>query len=583
MTRNSGRRSGWRSLTVQLVSLIVLPLTVIVLAITVGSTTLHQNAMRDLVGERDERVVQMAARAVENQITAREIAVRGLALQISDALESGASQEDELPSILDRSAYLDALFDTGIVVIDMQGNVVTARGSIANKLQNEEKIFSDGIRAFQADKNLSLFVTSAFPLADTVRTTSFVFAPTQNRAYLIGGAFYVDALAEQALQGAFSPGQEASVLMLDPGREVLYQQGFSLPQVDVLNHPGVQEALLGKTGRVYTGGEREEHVVAYTSVERMKWGLLIEEPWEQVASPVLETTHLAPLAMIPVLLLSMFALLFAYRQVIRPLQALSKQAGSLGWGDYSAIERSVGGIDEIRYLQLELIHMAQKVRAAQRNLHSFIGAITSGQEEERRRLARELHDETIQSLISFKQHIQLVEMDYADQPVAQALVKLEDVAEKTIENVRRMVRALRPIYLEDLGLVAALNMLVTEMGQSSGISIDFERQGKERRLDNAVELALYRIVQEALNNIARHAEASHATVTLSFVPKGIKILIEDDGKGFHVPNSPAEFAPGGHFGLLGMYERAELIGGTMQVQSVPGEGTRLMVEVTTPA
>src|SRR5574338_995566 len=276
MMRNNGRRAGWRSLTVQLVSLIVLPLTIIVLAITVGSTTLHQNAMRDLVGQRDERVVQMAARSVEYQVTARETAARGLALHISHALESGASREDELQSILEDSAYLDPLFDTGIIVMDMQGNVLAARGSVANILQNEAGVFSDGIRAFQADENLSLFVTSALPLAGTAQTASFVFAPTQNRAYLIGGAFSVNALAEQALQGAFSPGQEASVLMVDPDGVVLYQQGDSLSQADALNHPGVQEALRGETGRVYTTGEPAEHVVAYTAVERMNWGVLIE-------------------------------------------------------------------------------------------------------------------------------------------------------------------------------------------------------------------------------------------------------------------------------------------------------------------
>ncbi|HEX2995896.1 MAG TPA: cache domain-containing protein [Anaerolineales bacterium] len=315
-----------------------------------GSTTLHQNAMRDLVGERDERVVQMAARAVEDQITAREVAVRGLALQIGDAQDNGVSREDELQRILDRSAYLDKFFDAGLVIIDMQRNVVAARGSLANTLQNEEKVFSEGIQAFQANTNLSSLVTSAAPFAGTARTASFVFAPTQDRAYLVGGVFSVDAFAGQALQGAFSPGQEASVLMVDPGGVVLYQQGESLLQVDVFNHPGVQEALRGETGRIYTPDKSAEHVVAYTAVEWMNWGVLIEEPWEQVASPVLETTHLAPLAMIPVLLLSMFALLFAYRQVIRPLQALAKQAGSLGWGDYSAIERSVGGSAEIRYL-----------------------------------------------------------------------------------------------------------------------------------------------------------------------------------------------------------------------------------------
>jgi signal transduction histidine kinase len=196
---------------------------------------------------------------------------------------------------------------------------------------------------------------------------------------------------------------------------------------------------------------------------------------------------------------------------------------------------------------------------------------------ERGRLARELHDDTIQSLIAFKQRVQLVEMDWEGHPVVEALAELENVAEQTIENLRRMVGALRPIYLEDLGLVAAINMLAADTGKKLGAPVEFTRQGKERRLEAPVELALYRIVQEALSNITRHSGATHALIQMAFLADGVRINIEDDGKGFSVPRSPAEFAPSGHFGLLGMFERADLIGGEMKVDAKPGKGTRLTV------
>jgi signal transduction histidine kinase len=122
-------------------------------------------------------------------------------------------------------------------------------------------------------------------------------------------------------------------------------------------------------------------------------------------------------------------------------------------------------------------------------------------------------------------------------------------------------------------------MLATDTSQKLGLPVDFTRQGKERRLDAPVELALYRITQEALSNITRHSGANHASIQIAFLPDGIKIVIEDNGKGFTVPRSPAEFAPNGHFGLLGMFERADLMGGDIQVVSSPGQGTRLVVKV----
>jgi signal transduction histidine kinase len=159
------------------------------------------------------------------------------------------------------------------------------------------------------------------------------------------------------------------------------------------------------------------------------------------------------------------------------------------------------------------------------------------------------------------------------------LEELEGLIEQTIDDLRRTTRALRPIYLEDLGLVAALEMLVRETSQSSGLLIDFNVSGTEHRLPADVELALYRMVQEALNNAVHHAHAKHASVSMEFNADAAGLEITDDGKGFEVPKTPAEFTPQGHFGLLGLYERAELIGAHLEINSSPGRGTHLSINL----
>jgi len=120
-------------------------------------------------------------------------------------------------------------------------------------------------------------------------------------------------------------------------------------------------------------------------------------------------------------------------------------------------------------------------------------------------------------------------------------------------------------------------MLAREMGQANDMSVEFQCQGTERRLPPSVELAFYRMAQEALNNVARHAQAAHACLNISFTPQDITLQVSDDGKGFEVPKNPAEFAQSGHFGLLGLHERAELISADLEIRSSPGQGTRLTV------
>jgi signal transduction histidine kinase len=135
--------------------------------------------------------------------------------------------------------------------------------------------------------------------------------------------------------------------------------------------------------------------------------------------------------------------------------------------------------------------------------------------------------------------------------------------------------------LEELGLVAALEMLARETSGSTKCLIDFQLLGIARRIPPETELALYRMAQEGLNNVVRHAEADQASLYIDFKKNAVILAITDDGAGFDVPDDPADFALGGHFGLLGMHERAELIGARLEIKSEVGGGTQLAVILVT--
>ena len=569
-----------RSLVWQIMFITILPLTLLVLVITFGSLTVHQNAMRMLVSERDERAVRTAAAALEEQVKHRVLAIYGLA-----ALAEAASSEN-LDPILASSDYLLPEFDIGLAFFAQDG-------SLKNNVGDQEmwetlaSQISPIIPDFLAQRDTSPSMSSAFVYQVGGEPIVVALAVSPTRGQVAAGAFSAAEMVQHTITNAFASGADASVIILDANRRLLYQSGtFSYPG-QVSDHPGVMEALRGETGTTYTQVGKSEHVVAYSPIASLGWALVLEEPWEMVATPTLRASQMAPLVLVPVLILAVVALWFGARRIVKPLQALEAKAATLAGGNFETIEEPVGGIEEIRHLQTELIHMARKVQAAQQSLHSYIGAITAAQEDERRRLARELHDDTIQALIALKQRLQLARL--ASQPAVPASTapqftyesaggqEIASFIEQTIENLRRLTRALRPIYLEDLGLVTALEMLARETGQAAHIAVEFQRQGIERRLDPAVELALYRMTQEALSNITRHAQAAHASLKIAFTAQAVTLQVTDDGQGFMAPKSPAEFAPGGHYGLLGLHERAELIHAALEICSAPGQGTKLNI------
>jgi two-component system sensor histidine kinase DegS len=205
--------------------------------------------------------------------------------------------------------------------------------------------------------------------------------------------------------------------------------------------------------------------------------------------------------------------------------------------------------------------------------------ITRAQEEERKRIARELHDETAQSLAALMLDIESIinTKERLSKNILNKLERIRGKADDIMQGVRRFSTEMRPGVLDQLGLVAALGWLADSIGD--GISARVELIGGERRLISEAELVLFRITQEALNNVRRHSQATQVLITVEFAPKKVKLEVKDNGKGFELPKNLEDFAVSGSLGILGMHERARIIAGNFSIQSKPGLGTVVSIEV----
>lgn len=224
------------------------------------------------------------------------------------------------------------------------------------------------------------------------------------------------------------------------------------------------------------------------------------------------------------------------------------------------------------------VENARLYKERQESLQSYVRQITQAQEDERLRISRELHDETAQELVHLVRRLEAAGED-ADPAMATRIDELLDMTRHTLKSVRRFSRDLRPSVLDDLGLVAAIEMVVEETNSRLSKGAHVEVLGEPRRVDKTVELALFRIAQEGLRNIEKHAEATSATVKLNFADQEIQLSVKDDGNGFSPPRDLAYLARRGSLGLLGMKERADLVGGSFELRSSPGHGSELAVTV----
>jgi two-component system, NarL family, sensor histidine kinase DevS len=230
--------------------------------------------------------------------------------------------------------------------------------------------------------------------------------------------------------------------------------------------------------------------------------------------------------------------------------------------------------EDLKIAETFAARAAVAVDLADRVARDALRRVVEGQELERRRLARELHDETGQALTSILLGLKRVEDAKTKEDARVAATALREEIVQTLQSVRRLAVELRPKALDDFGLVPALERLADAFGGESGIAIDVEANLGDARLPPEVETALYRIAQEALTNVAKHADAGHVSVVVTRRDGSVTVVVEDDGRGFGaVGGEPAGL------GLVGMKERVGLLGGRLAIESTEGSGTTIAVDV----
>jgi hypothetical protein len=306
----------WRSFPLQLFIFVVLPLTALLLAIAFGGLGLHQQAMRTMVGERDERATRAAATAISEQLKHRASAIRSLALQT-------AVSTDPQHTLADADFILPD-FDGGIALFDNQGNILAASEQAQPWATHIQEILPPD--SFTNSLNEAQFIPlNTIEYADN---ELLLVVAKADEGHLAVGAFSPEDLARRALMDIVGSDEKALVFVVSPDGQIIFQSG-SLPLAEqvVNQHPGIADALRGESDALYLSVNGDEHVIAFSPIYSVNWALVIEEPWREVADPMLRATELAPLVPVPVVVITLFALWFGVRQIVQPLQSLG-QAGA---------------------------------------------------------------------------------------------------------------------------------------------------------------------------------------------------------------------------------------------------------------
>jgi signal transduction histidine kinase len=320
--------------------------------------------------------------------------------------------------------------------------------------------------------------------------------------------------------------------------------------------------------------------VSFAPIPTTLWRVVLEEARSALFASTYSFLIAISALMIVGLFISFWLLWIGFSHISRPLSAVTEQARRVAAGDVF-VPPDVAGPAEVEALVAAFNHTVSELGQQRDTLQEYATRMLNSQEEERKRISRDLHDETAQDLVGLMQRIDLCRLTAEDNPtILAALDELSDLANRTLSGVRRLSRALRPLILEDLGLVAALQAIGEDLeGQLPDTRVFCEVIGEEQRLPPEVELTAFRIVQEAFTNVRKHAsDATRVYMTVQFEPSTLLISVEDNGRGFRTA-LPLDEVEGEHLGLMGMRERAELLDGTWNIRSSPGEGTRVTLQL----
>jgi|Deesub1362A_J573_1020465.scaffolds.fasta_scaffold00199_5 signal transduction histidine kinase len=350
--------------------------------------------------------------------------------------------------------------------------------------------------------------------------------------------------------------------------------------------------------------ERSTNVLTFTPLELAPWGVSIQEPKEDIFAPALQLRKTF-IALGVIFVGTAFLLAMGInRSIVNPIKELTKATNQIAKGELSK-PIAQHGTDEIgilsqsfdvmriklaeslenlkRYsaeLEKRVLDRTKKIRQAQQKVQTLLKQVITSQEDERKRIARELHDEILQDISVLLIKLDMCKM-YPERIDDNRIEEMKQLVEKIIDDIHDIIKNLRPSILDDLGLDAAIKWLLDKHLSEKGINYFLNMKTvPNKRFDSQVEITLFRIIQESIINIAKHAEANNVFVVIKTTDTLINVDIEDDGKGFDV-HSILKSTSGKEkgLGLLGMKERASILDGKLQICSILGVGTRVNVKL----
>ncbi len=556
----------------QLILASLFPLIVFSLLTILLITSALQNVILSLVTQRNNALAVVAA----SSLSAR---LQGDVTLIQQALPAVSG---EAPATLaQRLAQVQPAIGGDLALVDSSGQVIASAPSAGLDSARMRSLVA-GLRAGQPGEPRFSARKSASGLGEDVFITVPVSLGSGGAGWAVAvfssGQF--DWFQNLGMQG--HPG--AQLFLVDQaGTPIASPQGQPsgrLPfAANSFNPSLAQKTPVSLLTEIAPSGDQAIVSIAPLSVGG--WYFILAESWVSILAPAYSYEWAMAGLLALGILFSMVLLSMSIGRVIRPLAALAQRADQLGPGSLFYPLVSQGPL-ELRVLTEAFNRMVIRLAEQQAAMRHYAEKALLSQEEERQRISHELHDETVQDLVGLMQRVDLcqTEMDQDPALARRRLAELRKLAGRALGDLRRISNALRPSILQDLGLVSAIQSLSDELASDlPGTRVDCAILGQERRLPAEIELSAFRVAQEAMTNIRKHAAgAREVWVSLSISEDDVRLSVRDDGPGFQVPGLDA-FVRSGHLGLAGMAERAHLIGGRLEVVSSPGEGTTVQLSM----
>ncbi len=506
-----------------------------------------------------------------------------------------------------KNVYQYSIFTEGVFFLDLYGNLILSYPPRPQKGLNLTSIPYVG-RIISEKRPL---VSNVYTIEPQNRKVIYLLTPLKDRqGDVIGVSGGIVDLTTRVLSEPLTTihvSPEVYIEMVDSNGIIIASNRFSRILTLSDHNRFLSNLIINRKSSVgmchrchFEGKKKTKDVMAFVPLKKAPWGVLIREPQEVVLAPASALKRGFLLLGIITIATSVLLTVGITKGVLRPVEQLIKVTRRIGEGDLSArVEYS--GSDEIgelarsfeqmrqrlatslEYIKKQNIELERRVKErtrqleeSQRKIASLLRQVINTQEEERKRIARELHDETMQELSAFLMRLEYCRL-YPESITDEKIDEMKNMVIKILDGIRNTIQNLRPTVLDDLGLEAGIRWLLERNLKDKGINYFLTIKGdRDRRLEPQMEITLFRIIQEAIMNIAKHSEAENVYVVIKNSKESIEVDIEDDGKGFNVEKVLGDISMDGRgLGLLGMKERASLFDGELNICSSEGMGTRV--------